>query len=64
MTVDQQTYVCSISSGRSRINLGMPLPTKKLLTSSVKLLQLYLKRLYVPGLKTRDHFLIEYYIIL
>lgn len=57
-----KTYVCSISSGISRINFGMPLPTKKLLTSSVKLLQLCLKRLYAPGLKTTKSFIIRYII--
>lgn len=51
-TVDE-TYVCNISSGRSRIYLGIPLPTRKLLSSSVKKLQLCLKRLYVPGLKKK-----------
>lgn len=48
---NKSTYVWSISSGKSRIYFGISWPTRKLLTSFVKELQLCLKRLYVPGLK-------------
>lgn len=47
------TYVLIISSGRLRICDGIPVPTKKLLKVSEKLLQLWFSKWYASPLKKK-----------